>query len=184
MVQKLLNSDYFLILEHPPKNERKIEEKLDQKIMSILMIILALSLLFILPYTFMAISSTRRLRYYAWKFLLKRPIWRGKREQEEEEEEETRDHNGHKYNNMECAVCLSKLEEWEEMRELRCGHLYHKACLDGWFGAHYRATCPLCRSPVTHGAAAQVDQGRDCFEELIFEVCLFIGLTPDYSWFM
>ena len=48
----------------------------------------------------------------------------------------------------ECAVCLCKIEEGEEIREVRCGHMYHRECLDRWVG-HGRnnnhGTCPSCR---------------------------------------
>ena len=46
---------------------------------------------------------------------------------------------------VECAVCLCKIEEGEEVRELRCGHMFHRDCLDRWLG-HRNGTCPLCRS--------------------------------------
>ncbi|ONK67478.1 uncharacterized protein A4U43_C05F470 [Asparagus officinalis] len=46
-----------------------------------------------------------------------------------------------------CVFCLSCVEEGEEVRELRCGHVFHRECLDGWieFG---RVTCPLCRAAL------------------------------------
>ncbi|KAI5009048.1 hypothetical protein ZWY2020_010096 [Hordeum vulgare] len=46
---------------------------------------------------------------------------------------------------VECAVCLSGVEEGDEVRELRCRHVFHRACLDRWL-ATPPATCPLCRS--------------------------------------
>ncbi|OMO75442.1 Zinc finger, RING-type, partial [Corchorus capsularis] len=45
-----------------------------------------------------------------------------------------------------CAVCLCKIEEDDEMRELRCNHLFHKACLDKWLGYSLATTCPICRT--------------------------------------
>ncbi|KAL6192977.1 hypothetical protein ACLB2K_034062 [Fragaria x ananassa] len=69
----------------------------------------------------------------------------------------------------ECAVCLTKIEEGEEMRELRCAHLFHKACLDRWTGLNH-VTCPLCRSflapPVSKESQFQV-------EVLRFRFCSF-----------
>lgn len=47
----------------------------------------------------------------------------------------------------ECTVCLSVFEEGEEIRRLRCGHVFHKECLDTWLKGEW-ATCPLCRSDV------------------------------------
>ena len=46
---------------------------------------------------------------------------------------------------VECVFCLSGVEEGEEVRELRCRHVFHRACLDRWL-ATPPATCPLCRS--------------------------------------
>ena len=45
---------------------------------------------------------------------------------------------------VECSVCLCKILEGEEIRVLRCGHLYHRDCLDRWVGFE-NETCPLCR---------------------------------------
>ncbi|KAL9149036.1 hypothetical protein ABFS82_12G083800 [Erythranthe guttata] len=45
----------------------------------------------------------------------------------------------------ECAVCLCRIEEGDEVRELRCEHLFHRACLDRWLG-YGHMTCPLCRN--------------------------------------
>ncbi|CAD6222392.1 unnamed protein product [Miscanthus lutarioriparius] len=46
----------------------------------------------------------------------------------------------------ECVFCLSGIEEGSEVRELRCRHLFHRACLDRWVQARpVAATCPLCR---------------------------------------
>ncbi|XP_066395562.1 E3 ubiquitin-protein ligase EL5-like [Miscanthus floridulus] len=46
----------------------------------------------------------------------------------------------------ECVFCLSGIEEGSEVRELRCRHLFHRACLDRWVRARpVAATCPLCR---------------------------------------
>ncbi|KAJ9163428.1 hypothetical protein P3X46_023096 [Hevea brasiliensis] len=44
----------------------------------------------------------------------------------------------------ECAVCLSRFQHGEEIRELRCNHVFHRACLDSWLLCKC-ARCPLCR---------------------------------------
>ncbi|GJN37898.1 hypothetical protein PR202_gb26897 [Eleusine coracana subsp. coracana] len=44
----------------------------------------------------------------------------------------------------ECAFCLSAVRDGDEVRELRCQHVFHRACLDAWL-VRPRATCPLCR---------------------------------------
>ncbi|KAF0897913.1 hypothetical protein E2562_001621 [Oryza meyeriana var. granulata] len=45
---------------------------------------------------------------------------------------------------VDCVFCLSRVDDGEEVRELRCRHVFHRACLDGWL-VRPRATCPLCR---------------------------------------
>ncbi|KAL7590090.1 hypothetical protein Lser_V15G37030 [Lactuca serriola] len=57
---------------------------------------------------------------------------------------------------VECVVCLSMIGEDEEIRELRCGHLFHEACLDRWIRFRNR-TCPLCRDNlVLAGVVSQL----------------------------
>ncbi|KAK3222696.1 hypothetical protein Dsin_009721 [Dipteronia sinensis] len=62
---------------------------------------------------------------------------------------------------VECAVCLNRIEEEEEIRELRCDHLFHRACLDRWVG-YKHVTCPLCRvhlfSPIMEYFGTQITQ--------------------------
>lgn len=64
---------------------------------------------------------------------------------------------------VECRVCLCKVEEGEEIRELRCAHIFHRACLDRWLGTG-RMTCPLCRNHVKAAAGFLLN---DLHEELI-----------------
>ncbi|KAJ4880919.1 putative E3 ubiquitin-protein ligase XERICO [Raphanus sativus] len=47
----------------------------------------------------------------------------------------------------ECSVCLSKFEEDSEINKLKCGHLFHKTCLEKWID-YWNITCPLCRTPL------------------------------------
>jgi hypothetical protein len=50
----------------------------------------------------------------------------------------------------ECPVCLSAFQHAEPgIVELKCGHLFHRACLEPWFGAHH--TCPMCRTDIDEG---------------------------------
>ncbi|XP_051148791.1 E3 ubiquitin-protein ligase RHA1B-like [Andrographis paniculata] len=51
-----------------------------------------------------------------------------------------------------CTVCLCRIGGGDEIRELRCGHLFHRACLDRWIGSGH-ATCPLCRNRLMAAAA-------------------------------
>ncbi|KAL6226058.1 hypothetical protein ACLB2K_000023 [Fragaria x ananassa] len=65
----------------------------------------------------------------------------------------------------ECAVCLTKIEEGEEIRELRCAHLFHKACLDRWTGsALFRRMKIVIRS----GCAKQ--ESRDGNRDAILDI--------------
>lgn len=66
---------------------------------------------------------------------------------------------------VECVFCLSGVEEGEEVRELRCRHVFHRACLDRWL-ATPPATCPLCRSrlltaPPPDGEEEEFDLDSD-----------------------
>ncbi|XP_019098773.1 PREDICTED: probable E3 ubiquitin-protein ligase XERICO, partial [Camelina sativa] len=47
----------------------------------------------------------------------------------------------------ECSVCLSKFEGDSEINKLKCGHLFHKTCLEKWID-YWNITCPLCRTPL------------------------------------
>ncbi|TVU22567.1 hypothetical protein EJB05_32277, partial [Eragrostis curvula] len=68
----------------------------------------------------------------------------------------------------ECAFCLSAVRDGDEVRDLRCRHVFHRACIDAWL-VRPRATCPLCRDrllpadPPTSGcgAAEEVDDDEE-----------------------
>lgn len=56
----------------------------------------------------------------------------------------------HPLTNEDCPICLCKYEDGTYRRDLRCGHTFHKKCVDRWF-RHLRKfekdpTCPICRS--------------------------------------
>ncbi|XP_026569868.1 RING finger protein 148-like [Pseudonaja textilis] len=42
-----------------------------------------------------------------------------------------------------CAVCLEMYKPKDVARILRCGHLFHKICVDPWLLKHQ--TCPVCK---------------------------------------
>jgi hypothetical protein len=43
-----------------------------------------------------------------------------------------------------CSICFeSLLSESERVQTLRCGHPFHRLCLDRWF--QEKTSCPLCR---------------------------------------
>ena len=45
-----------------------------------------------------------------------------------------------------CAVCLETPVVDERVRTMRCGHGYHRRCIDRWFENH--VTCPICKHEV------------------------------------
>ena len=47
-----------------------------------------------------------------------------------------------------CSICHEDINfSDEEISVLRCGHLFHKRCLQQWLDTD--STCPECRSEVT-----------------------------------
>lgn len=49
--------------------------------------------------------------------------------------------------NNTCVVCLGTITD-TTCKKLKCGHHFHKSCIDDWHGMeikHNRKTCPLCR---------------------------------------
>ncbi|XP_066340204.1 E3 ubiquitin-protein ligase EL5-like [Miscanthus floridulus] len=55
-----------------------------------------------------------------------------------------------------CAVCLAEFRDGETLRLLpRCGHAFHRGCIDTWLRAH--VNCPLCRAPVQVALAASAN---------------------------
>jgi len=45
-----------------------------------------------------------------------------------------------------CAVCLSDFVEGDRLRRLRCGHHFHRHCVDAWLSRSDK--CPLCNHQV------------------------------------
>lgn len=46
-----------------------------------------------------------------------------------------------------CALCIEHFGGDDEVRVLRCGHYFHKQCIDHWLldaQQHKERTCPLC----------------------------------------
>ncbi|KAE9457866.1 hypothetical protein C3L33_10279, partial [Rhododendron williamsianum] len=46
---------------------------------------------------------------------------------------------------QECIVCLTEFEPDAEVDRLRCGHVFHRMCLEKWLKSR-KLTCPLCRT--------------------------------------
>lgn len=45
-----------------------------------------------------------------------------------------------------CPVCQDEFKLKEVGKELKCGHLFHKQCIEPWLNLH--RTCPYCRKEV------------------------------------
>lgn len=50
-------------------------------------------------------------------------------------------------NEEHCVVCLGELSEMTAC-ELRCGHRFHKRCIEKWLRKASRPCCPLCQKVV------------------------------------
>lgn len=42
-----------------------------------------------------------------------------------------------------CSICLADYEAGESLRQPKCGHSFHKDCLDTWLTS--KAVCPICQ---------------------------------------
>ncbi|PRQ31747.1 putative transcription factor C2H2 family [Rosa chinensis] len=84
------------------------------------------------------------------------------------------------YSKEKCVVCLCKIEKGEEMRELRCAHLFHKACLDRWTGLNH-VTCSLCRSSL---APLLSSESQFQTEVLRFKFCSFQSDRDRDTWWL
>ena len=52
-------------------------------------------------------------------------------------------------NDHSCVICLDEYEDGDEVRVLKCGHKYHKDCIDTWLKNSVQ--CPFCKRPIdTH----------------------------------
>jgi len=45
-----------------------------------------------------------------------------------------------------CIICMADYEDEDEVRELKCGHYFHKDCIDTWLKR--KKICPLCNQPI------------------------------------
>ena len=43
-----------------------------------------------------------------------------------------------------CSICLNSFRKTRSTKELKCGHLFHKKCIESW-EERGNETCPLCR---------------------------------------
>ena len=49
----------------------------------------------------------------------------------------------------ECSICLVATGKTRSTKELRCGHKFHKACIDEWTRkGGEQVSCPMCRKSI------------------------------------
>ncbi len=46
-----------------------------------------------------------------------------------------------------CSICLNPARKTRGVKDLRCGHRFHKKCINEW-SAKGGGTCPMCRKPI------------------------------------
>ena len=42
-----------------------------------------------------------------------------------------------------CIICFSDFNKNDKIKILKCGHIYHKECINEWFKK--KELCPICR---------------------------------------
>lgn len=55
-----------------------------------------------------------------------------------------------------CSVCLEKLDSGEK---LKCGHVFHTACIDKWLERDSR--CPMCRAETQEKQTVTIHYNDD-----------------------
>jgi len=45
-----------------------------------------------------------------------------------------------------CCICMETFTKKNIRRELKCGHNFHKSCIDKWFLKSETLRCPICRT--------------------------------------
>jgi len=49
-------------------------------------------------------------------------------------------------NQKECIICMEIFKENEKIRKLKCSHIFHLKCIDGWL--ENNKSCPICKKDV------------------------------------
>ena len=49
-------------------------------------------------------------------------------------------------NQKECVICMESFKENEKIRKLKCSHIFHLNCIDGWF--ENNKNCPICKKDI------------------------------------
>ena len=47
--------------------------------------------------------------------------------------------------NTECCICLDNIELDNSAKLEKCGHIFHKHCIEQWFIVDPNLRCPMCR---------------------------------------
>lgn len=84
---------------------------------------------------------------------------------------------------VQCVFCLNDMSDGEETRELRCRHIFHRACLDMWL-EHRWATCPICRDCLLPAEGKTVAGVADVDEDELEETGLAMVSYYRQNWWM
>ena len=47
-----------------------------------------------------------------------------------------------------CNICFEQFKENQYKRDIKCGHLFHKKCIDKWINKYHKVNCPVCRENI------------------------------------
>ena len=53
-----------------------------------------------------------------------------------------------------CSICLEYIRDKRSCRETKCGHIYHRQCLNKWL--RVGNTCPYCRAELKSRRRPQI----------------------------
>ena len=64
-----------------------------------------------------------------------------------------------------CSICISDFEIGDRITRLKCMHIYHNSCINGWFKEEN--TCPICRTKFkSHGNYHEGEYGSLLMEDV------------------
>lgn len=55
-----------------------------------------------------------------------------------------------RYADDQCGICREDYSTDSDCLALRCGHLFHRMCIQAYFDTKLEPKCPLCQSRVTY----------------------------------
>ena len=76
----------------------------------------------------------------------------------------------------ECCICLCDIKKKKEFVKTKCGHIYHKYCIETW--TKRNDTCPMCRAenPLNVRRSRRIREQRR--QEEIIEIMQQIPYVP------